>query len=68
MSEQPAAPLQATTVTPDEHQVLVDYQSFLTRYSLQRTLLCKTCGHKAEAGTGQTGWACQCRLLVWRLM
>ena len=61
-------PLPATTVTPEDYLVLQDYQQFLTRHGLARKLLCGRCGQPADPGTGQIGWKCACRLLVWRLM
>ena len=61
-------PIPSTAVTYEESLVLRDYQTFLTRHKLERKLLCARCGQPADPGTGQTGWKCACRLLVWRLM
>ncbi len=60
--------LPAIPVTADEVTILADYQAFLTRHGLYRTLVCQQCGQQAECGTGQTGWRCPCRILVWRIM
>jgi hypothetical protein len=61
-------PLAVVTLTPEERETLTEYQAFLTAKGLTRKLLCRQCGEPAEPGTGQLGWACACRLLVWRPM
>lgn len=59
--------LPAIPVTADEVATLADYQAFLKRYTLSRTLVCTECGEQAEPGTGEMGWNCGCRIFAWRM-
>lgn len=66
MAAQSAPTLPFIPVTDEERAVLWDYQRFLAAHRLDRHLICTRCGHKADPGTGDVGFACQCRVLVWR--
>ena len=70
MTSTPTLPpvLPTVALTPEEIVTMADYQLVLQRLGLDRVLVCRSCGKVAEPGTGQVGWACACRMLVWRTM
>ena len=59
--------LPSTPLTDEEVIVMLEYSAFLKANGLERQLLCTHCGNPAELGTGETGWKCDCRVLVWRM-
>ena len=63
MNEQP---LTSVPLSDEEVRVMLEYSAFLKVNGLERQLLCVHCGNPAELGTGETGWKCDCRILVWR--
>ena len=62
-----AQPLRAVHLTAEEVATLAAYQVFLREHKLERVLVCTACGDKAEPGTGQVGFKCGCRILVWNV-
>ena len=59
--------LTSVPLTPEEVRVMLEYSAWLKANGLERQLLCSACGNPAELGTGDMGWKCDCRILVWRL-